>query len=365
MALSNTPPVIIDTTPTTIVDAMIQLFTDTLGRELQPAQVERLLANALAYREVLLRQQVQVAGEQMLVRFSNAPVLDYLAENLGVTRLAAVPAKTTVRFDNGDVGTPYTVPAGTRITNSLGTVVFYNTDDIPCDAGGVITGEFICQTDGIVGNDYAIGTLNVLIDPLSDTALVGNTTVSGGGADQETDAALRARYFLAMGRFSNAGSTGAYKYWALSANPLIIDASVKSTVPGTVNVYILTSEVGGASTAVLDDVYAALNNTKIRPLSDTVVVSSAVDVGWSLYVEVYAEAGKSQATISADLQAAIQAYADTARLVLGQTISKTKLYSIINSVDGVVDSNIIVPLDPLFLNENEYPVLSGISVSFL
>lgn len=363
MALSSTPPVIIDTTPTTIVDAMIDLFTQTLGRELQPAQVERLLANALAYREVLLRQQVQAAGEQMLVRFSNAPVLDYLAENLGVTRLAATAASTTIKFELGGAGS-YEVPAGTRVTNSLGTVVFYNPETIVADdTTGIALGEFICLEDGTAGNGYAINTLNVLIDPFTDASIRGNTTITAGGADQETDEALRARYFLAMSRFSNAGSSGAYKYWALSANPLIVDVAVKSTVPGRVNVYVLTKEVGGASSQVLADVTAALNDTKIRPLTDTVVVAATAIHYWDFEAQIVVATGASSSTVIDAVEAAITAYNEETRYKLGQAISLTKLYSIINTVDGVVDSFIANPTTTVFPAENEVPLLDSISVT--
>lgn len=81
-----------------ITREMIAQYESLTGKTLYPAQVERILIDVIAYRESLVRQSIQDAGKLNLVRYSRAPVLDYLGENVGVPRLQAIAASTTLRF---------------------------------------------------------------------------------------------------------------------------------------------------------------------------------------------------------------------------------------------------------------------------
>ncbi|MGH8115480.1 MAG: hypothetical protein ACREPS_10585, partial [Rhodanobacteraceae bacterium] len=50
--------------PNLILADMVATFQAAAGRTLQPAQVERLLINLYAYRESLVRNAIQYAGQQ-------------------------------------------------------------------------------------------------------------------------------------------------------------------------------------------------------------------------------------------------------------------------------------------------------------
>ena len=80
-------PSFVDRDPATIVAAIVAQFEAETGRTLYPAQVERLLANVLAYRETLLREAIQDAAKLNLLRYSRSTALDMLGELLGVARL--------------------------------------------------------------------------------------------------------------------------------------------------------------------------------------------------------------------------------------------------------------------------------------
>ena len=56
--------------PNLILSDMIAAFQSAAGRTLQPAQVERLLINLYAYRESLVRNAIQYAGQQNLLAFA-------------------------------------------------------------------------------------------------------------------------------------------------------------------------------------------------------------------------------------------------------------------------------------------------------
>ncbi|STN20434.1 putative phage baseplate protein [Escherichia fergusonii] len=91
-------PNFIDRDPAQITSEMIAQYEDASGKKLYPAQAERLLIDLFAYRENLVRIAIQEAAKQNLVAYSRAPMLDYLGELVGVHRLPAQPAKTTLQF---------------------------------------------------------------------------------------------------------------------------------------------------------------------------------------------------------------------------------------------------------------------------
>src|SRR5579863_10634016 len=102
--------------PNLILADMVAAFQTASGRTLQPAQVERLLINLYAYRESLLRNAIQYAGQQNLLAFAAFPMLDYLGQLLSVTRLAAQGASATLRFTLANtLSVPYTISAGTPV----------------------------------------------------------------------------------------------------------------------------------------------------------------------------------------------------------------------------------------------------------
>ena len=85
--------------PNLILADMVAAFQAAAGRTLQPAQVERLLINLYAYRESLVRNAIQYAGQQNLLAFAAFPMLDYLGQLLSVVRLPAQGASTTLQFN--------------------------------------------------------------------------------------------------------------------------------------------------------------------------------------------------------------------------------------------------------------------------
>src|ERR1700756_1770993 len=83
--------------PNLILQDMVTSFQALAGRTLYPAQVERLLIDLWAYREALVRNAIQYAALQCLVAFSAYPMIDYLGELVGVTRLSAEGANCTLQ----------------------------------------------------------------------------------------------------------------------------------------------------------------------------------------------------------------------------------------------------------------------------
>lgn len=284
-------PIFIDNNPAQILADIISDYEARSGQTLQPASVERIIIDIMAYREGLLRQGVQDTALNNLVEFSIAPYIDYLGALVGVTRQPAQGARAlfTANLVTGHSGV--TIPAGTRFQSVDGMAIFQTQIDYSAPVGVFVINniEGVCQALDTSGNGYGVGTITNILDPLPFLTSVSNTTVSGGGSGIESDNQLRERIRLAPNQYSTAGSKDSYKFHALSASPVIIDVAVvgpPQVNPGEVHLFPLMD--GGVVTPapILNLVYNAVNSDKVRPLTDTVVVTSPQPKPYNLTVNV-------------------------------------------------------------------------------
>jgi phage-related baseplate assembly protein len=239
-----------------------------------------------------------------LLAFANYPAIDYLGELVGVARLDAVGAQTRIQFALAEIlATDYVIPAGTLVGTQDGKFQFATVEDLIIQSGGdpgplprARSVDAVCTTKGPDGNGYAVGQVSVFLPAHPSIALISNITRTAGGAAIESTDALRARIQLAPNRFTSAGPSGAYKFFALSADPSIADVQVighwldgvviNTVPPGTVKVFVLPGPIiqpaaagtqGIASGALITEIQTALSADTIRPLTDTVVVSAVTD----------------------------------------------------------------------------------------
>ena len=312
------PPVFVNDAdgldPNLILADMIAEFEAASGRTLQPAQVERLLINLYAYRESLVRNAIQYAAAQNLLAFASFPMLDYLGQLLSVTRLASQPAVTTLQFTlNAALTVPFTIPAGTLVGTSDGQFAFATSTTIIIAAGATIASVAAAATaPGAGANGYLAGQISVQLNPNALIASVTNTSTTTGGSAPETDDHLRTRIQAAPNQFSVAGPIGAYRFFAIGADPSIVDAQIVSPSPGSVNVYVLTGPVtqqpspapnsaGVANSALLAKVAAVLNADTMRPLTDNVNVLAVTEVDYqiSATVTLYSDADPTATIVAA------------------------------------------------------------------
>lgn len=137
-------------------------------------------------------------------------------------------------------------------------------------------------------------------------------------AVMEDDDRYRRRIQLSFEGFSTAGPVGAYIFHTLSADIRVKDCSVTRPWPGTVLVTVLSTEGDGtAAVELLDIVLAALNDEKVRPLNDTVMVASAEIVAYAIAATLEIEPGPDAETVRAAALAQAQAYADSVHVVGG------------------------------------------------
>jgi phage-related baseplate assembly protein len=323
-------PVFLETNPSVFVPEMIAAVEASLGKTLYPAQLERILVDVIAYRESLERLEIQAAATQGLVDFATGAYLEALGSQVGVSRLPAAKASTTLRITLPEVQAGDSAfPAGWQAVS--GGYVFELTAPAVIPAGSLsVDAQAEADVPGAASNGIEP---TATWSPMEGDALVESLTTSEGGLDEEGDESLRVRILEAPGRFSAAGSVAAYRYHSLSASSEIIDVAVDSPSPGVVGVYPLVAS-GLPGQAILDLVTAALDAERVRPICDLVQVESPVRVPWSLDATLTLLSGADAALVLASAQSALEAYAADRRAGLGRSIMASKLHAILH-VEGV------------------------------
>lgn len=373
-------PKFIDRDANVILAEITAYYEQLVGRVLEPAQVEQLLLNAFAYREVLVRNQIQYAALQNLVAFAVFPALDYLGELVGVIRLPSQAAQTTLLLTlvsgHGDI----LIPEGLRISTSDGRVVFELIKATTVLSGtDTVSVTAIAQTNGIAGNDYAIGTVNLILDPQPYLNSSGNTTITEGGSEEENDEQLRERIRLAPNSFSTAGPDKAYEFWTRTASPLIIDVSVDNRkyqigdtiptgkavgdyIPGTVEVFPLVQGLTVTPPEILSSVLAILTADRIRPLNDTVYATSPTAVNTTIEVDLTLYDGSVSADIVPVVQAALEGFKNGRRKFLGQDIVRNQIVNY-SMEDGVYNVAVVSPATDLIISDTEFANITDIIVN--
>lgn len=347
--------------PAAVTSQLVSQYEELTGKTLYPAQVERILIDVIAYRESLMRETIQDAAKLNLVRYSRAPILDYLGENVGVKRLDAVFAHTTLRFTFNPAPTTATLlPKGTVVEG--GEIAFATIDHVTVPAGvSTIDAEAKCTQLGVAGNGFVPEQIKTLASELVGLTVedVQNVTTSAGGAQAEADEHYQERIVLAPEQFSNAGSRGAYRFHALSAHPEVIDVAVVSPSPGVVNIYPLVKG-GLPSTAVKTAVQTSCNADKVRPLTDEVNVLDPQVVDYSIIAKliIYADADPDLALEQA--QQAAENFKVKMQAQLGRDVVRDELIALLK-VYGVYSVGLVG--NDIELNEQSWPRCTSIDIT--
>jgi len=267
---------------------LIRAFEEISGTSLKPAQLESIILQVFAYRENVLRIAINETAKQNLLAYAKGEKLDKLAEFYGVKRLPPRPAVTTLRFSiNEPLPFDIVIPKGTRATPD-GKVFFATTEEAVIKAGQLsVEVQAQCEQAGSIGNGYAIGQINKLVDPIPYVTKVENTSMSMYGTDEEDDERFRERIRLSIERFTNAGSREAYIYHTKTVHQDIEDVSVFSPQPGTVKVVFLLKDGQIPDAKMINLVKRYLSDKKVRPLTDQVIVQAPQVVNYEINLTYY------------------------------------------------------------------------------
>lgn len=262
----------------------------------QRRSVEEVLTRMLAVASHELHGHVSWAARQILVDSAEAEQLDRHAAIWGITRLPATAAQGTVVFGGSMLSV---VPDGTQLLRADG-ALFVLLGDTSTGAAG---GEVRALAAGAAGNTAGSTTLTLAtpvggVDPVATVAAGG----LAGGAETETDAALRARVLARIQAPPAGGARDDYVAWARGVAgvgrvwvlPLWLGA-------GTVGVTFLDAAGAVPAGPLVAQVQTAID--ALRPVTAAVTVFAPSVLSVPINLQISPDNAATRSAILAELDA--------------------------------------------------------------
>lgn len=320
----------IPTDTDSVISIAVAMYEKLTGTVVHPASPEmqfiRWVSNIIIQERVLNNY----TGNQNIPSRAEGENLDALAE---LTYLRERPeskaATCKMKFSISEAqDTAVLIPAGTRITDANGTLTWETVADVYVPIGQTSAEiQAQCQTMGVIGNGYAVGQINALVDVYDYYSECKNITASEGGTDRATDDEYYELMRASMDAFSCAGARGGYIYWAKQVSTEIADVVANSPTPGVVKIYVLMEGGVLAGAQMKSEVLAACSEDRRRPLTDQVSVADAEVVTYNINFTYYLQNGrtKSAAEIAAAVNEAVEQYKAWQCAKLGRDINPDEL----------------------------------------
>jgi uncharacterized phage protein gp47/JayE len=338
----------VDVTPyvdLTLYDLDPQEVVDTARLDLGSKLPELVLREGLIEAVLIEALALEAAEVAYVINRLPAAVIEGVFRLYGITRDAGAPPSTTLRVTVADAA-GYTFPAGLRARLDLGVagdpVVFTTTAGITIAPGQTFgTAPAIGDRNTDDANGVAAGTVVELLDAFVSVQTVTTEAVIGNGREEETSDAWRTRGVARLSRLSDVLSVPRHFTAAASERPEVTRATTLDNTnnggtvgaaPGyvTVAVYgtgaVLSAAQREAIRVDLDDrAQANLSVAVIDPTITAVPVTATV----------VRKAGYDDATVKANITAALAAYLAPASWPWAGTVYRNELIAIIDGAAGV------------------------------
>lgn len=310
-----------------VVSRLQTLYTKITNRTLGRADPVRLFILTIASIVILLLNRMNNIAKQNMLAYAEGENLDHIGVLVGVTRLPAQKATSTVRLTLSTSAGNRSIPKGTRFSTKEN-VIFETVEDVMVlDGYNTIDLAVACTEEGIIGNGFTPGMIDTIVDRLPYVSSVNNITVSDGGADIESDDHLRQRIHETPESFSCAGAKGAYEYFTKKVSTNIESVLVISPKAGEVDVYPIMKDGIMPTDELLTQVKIALDDKRVRPLTDKVSVKipakSEYDINLTYYINT--EDRNRILNIKQSVELAVQKYVIWQRSVVGRDINPSEL----------------------------------------
>ena len=335
--MADTDLQFVETDAEKIYNTVIGELMQSVGEPLYPGDERRIFGDAVAAVLVSVYNEFNDKMRQRMLRYARGTVLDEIGARYNLQRADPAHATATFRFSVVEpMGQNIIIDAGTRITTDGS--VYFATDEIAVLQAGDNSVDIpaTCVNGGTAYNGFTPGTVATLVDLIPYIVSAQNITTTTGGDDgepytQEGDDKYRERIRLAPAAQSTAGPESAYRYFALGADPDIIDVSIDSPSACVVNIYPLM--VGGAipDSDTLEKVKAACSPDDVRPMTDQVNAIAPTQVSYDISIKYYCTQDNESDTIKAveGVGGAVDQYKVWQSGALGRDINPDQLRKLI------------------------------------
>ncbi len=343
-----------------IREKLIALWEKTMGTTVTPSSPQRLFIEWIITFVIAERAEANHQINKNLASRAEGEDLDELGEVIyGVERPRDERAACTVRFYLSEPqAEPVVVPAGTRVTDQSTSLMWALAEDLYIQPGdSYADGRVECQTLGKVGNGYAKGQINTLVDLYNYCDRVENITVSEGGADPLDDDAYYELMMAAQDGKGSGGSRGSYVYNAKRVSSLIGDVVANTCGPAMVAIYVLMKDGTIAGEELKEAVAEACSKDERCPMTDLVTVRDPETVEYDIELTYYIkkDAGVGAAQIREEVRAAAEEYAAWQSGKLGRDINPEELVDRVRKTGHIKRLDLKFPAYRVLRNGLEKP----------
>ena len=351
----------LDSSPDEIYSDLKTSAEELLGRSISKADPFNLFLHKVLAEIVRLRELINEKMRQNFLAYATDYQLEHFGIFVNTERLPASKATCKVQVNLSSPREKVTViKKGTRI-NAGDEVNFALDDDVVFQVGEtekIVSAS--CVEVGEVGNNYAVGELNKIVDPQAFLQSITNITETAGGADVESDDDYRERIRLTPESFSVAGSEQAYIFHTKKVSALIEDVAVTSDQPGEVDIYPLLKNGELPNSEMLDKIYTYLSDKKVRPLTDHVFVRTPQIKSYNVEVNYkISQSSNNEAEIISNVTQAVNDYILWQKSKLGRDINPTELIYRLKQA-GLKRADVV---QPVFTSLDNFEVAIADSVS--
>ena len=328
-------------------------YQEATGRKvtLRPGDKEHIHLRIDAGQYFQMYQILDNAAKMNLLKYSKGNFLRHLGAFKKTFIQEPKPAVVTARFTLSEIRKDVIyIPQGTRVTAGDG--VYFATDDyVEVKAGdSFVDVDCTCETVGEVGNEYIVGQIETIVDPVPYVSSVSNITKSDGGTGEESEDSFRERIFLAPSSYSVAGPADAYEYWVKQYNSAAIeDVKIYEPTEAVVDIRILL--IGGAlpSKTFCSGCLEYLRENPIIPLTDNDLVAAPDVVNYNLKAVYYIARSdlNNIKVIQESIEAAKETYLNWQRTKIGRDINPDALTEFVRAAGGkrvVITSPVFTPI---------------------
>lgn len=263
---------------------------------------------------------------------------------------------------------PIAVPIGSRFASGNLTYVVQE---------AISTGVYrmVCETAGVVGNQQWGPLLPIFNVPGLAEAVLGDVLVPG--EEEETDDALRSRYYERVNEPAFGGNVADYKQ---KIGDIAGVGAVKITPVwdggGTVKATVLASDWREPSGSFVDEIQTIIDPVEnegegygLAPIGHRVTIVGVQETAIAVDTTVTLTAGVSVGQVQGDIEAAIAAYllelrqdwADQAQLVVRVAQIDARILTV-QGVEDVIDTELNEGTGNVVLAADEIPVLGTVTV---
>lgn len=303
--------------------------------------------------------QADFLERQSFPQTASGEYLERQAAMRGLNRRASAKSVGVVRFHIASALTEaLTVPAGTRCETATETA-FVTTAAATIPAGSLYADAPAEAVSAGAGGNVPAGSITVTPLPPTGITRCSNPAPFAGGAEEETDEALRSRVLSSYKKLPNGANAAYYELQALSV-PGVAAAGVYPKLRGAGTVDVVISSLSGVpADALVSAVQSRLNAQ--REICVDIDVSAPTAAPVAVTASVKAGAGYTYAAVKTAVEQAVAAFFSGE--LLGRDVLRAELCAVIYSVPGVINYTLTAPAADVTAQWNTLPTAGTVTIT--